>query len=72
MPRTIRPKPAFTITVSRIGTPDVLEVVELYEATQLEAERRLSDVWNSGYCSSPGRFRARLRDAEKKICMTID
>ena len=72
MPRTARRKPAFTITVTRIGTSDIMETVELYETTLLEAEQRLSETWNRGYCSSPGRFRARLRDADKKICMTID
>lgn len=62
----------FTITVTRIGTPDVIEKVELYEATALEAERKLGDVWNAGtYPSQPGRFRARLRD-QTGIIMTID
>jgi hypothetical protein len=64
-------KPKFTITVTRIGTPDVIEKVELYESTALEAEKRLSETWNKGYCMQPGRFRARLRD-ENSILMTID
>lgn len=65
-------KPQWTITVTRIGTPDVMERLELYEATSLEAEQRLGRVWNEGYCTQPGRFRAHLRDADRRIVQTID
>lgn len=64
----------FTITVTRIGTKpaEVIEKVELYEATALEAEKHLGRVWNGPYCMQPGRFRAKLRDESGGIVMTID
>jgi hypothetical protein len=67
-------KPKWTITVTRIGTkpPEVIEKVELFEATPLEAEHHLGRVWNGPYCMQPGRFRAKLRDESGGIVMTID
>lgn len=68
-------KPVWTITITRVGTrpPEVIEKIEIYDnISQIEAERRLSDTWGSDYSSSPGRFRAKLRDAQGNACMTID
>lgn len=61
----------WTITITRIGTKDVVEKIE-FQGTALEAERKLSNAWGPDYASQPGRFRARLRDAQGKLCMTID
>lgn len=71
--------PMWTITVTRIGTKP-LEIVEevRFDATTspLEAEHKLTAIWNGGtnnsYASQPGRFRAKLRRPDGNIYQTID
>ena len=71
-------QPMWSITVTRIGTkpPEIIEKIEFQADTPLDAEHKLTSVWNSGtngaYCNQPGRFRAKLRRPDGSIYQTID
>lgn len=59
------------ITVKRRGC-DEPQITEIFTGTELQAEKRLGDVWNEGYCMQPGRFRATLRPLDGRIIQTIE
>lgn len=63
-------KPTHYIRVTRIGTDDPPLEQEAFTGTDLQAERRASDIWNGPYCMQPGRFRLEVFRID--LMQTID
>lgn len=59
------------ITVKRRGTTEVMST-ETFTGTELQAEKRMGEVWNDGPCMQPGRFRATLTPVNGRVVQTIE
>jgi hypothetical protein len=64
----------WTITITRIGTKpaEIIEKIEFIAYSQLEAENKVSDVWNQWPANQPELYRAKLRNPSGDLVLTID